>query len=96
RISCSNSVRLIATSLVNNETGQITCYKSGQFMCSLHGVRYVLTKWLEENKIRLLLLCSIFIPAFSFFTVRRLSRRGRRSFMDARTAGSIVWLRRST
>ena len=30
-----NSVRLIATSWVNNETGQITCYNSGQFIYSL-------------------------------------------------------------
>ena len=40
RISRSTSVRFIATSLVTNETGQITCYKFGQFICSLHNPRF--------------------------------------------------------
>jgi hypothetical protein len=37
RISCSNSVRLMFSHLLTDyETGQITCYKPGQFICSLH------------------------------------------------------------
>src|SRR5918999_635578 len=37
RVSCSHSVRLILSHLLTEyETGQITCYKSGHFICSPH------------------------------------------------------------
>ena len=46
RVSCSYSVRLILSRLLTDyETGQITCYKPGQFICSLHDVK----KWLTVS-----------------------------------------------